>query len=325
MGCHVLVMGLLVLGAPELATPHPREILEAADQVFTTATQLPSGSSEAQHAFAKAARGYEALQQAGYQSAALSSNQGNAYLLAGDLPRAIQAYRRGLRLVPGDRLLRQNLAYARAQVVYPNVEDPERLAGPVLPQLGGWSWRERLLILGVVHLVAWIALVYWLLDRRGWLLVLSMICFISAGTLATGLAQEARCNRRDESQPLAIIAHDGVVLRTGNGPAYPARLERPLGRGVEARCLFARDPWLQIELPGGEVGWVRREEVLLDPPCRSQAVELQLRPEQALAVAALIEIFQQRNHRRRHPTIRYRQAAVEADAHRLGEVDRLAP
>jgi hypothetical protein len=35
-------------------------------------------------------------------------------------------------------------------------------------------------------------------------------------------------------------------------------------RGVEARLLFARGDWLQIELAGGEVGWVPRRLVLVD-------------------------------------------------------------
>jgi len=53
-----------------------------------------------------------------------------------------------------------------------------------------------------------------------------------------------------------VITADGVPLREGNGVAYPARYDAPLNRGVEARLLFVRGDWLQIELAGGEVGWV---------------------------------------------------------------------
>jgi len=55
-----------------------------------------------------------------------------------------------------------------------------------------------------------------------------------------------------------------VMLRTGNGLRYPPRYETPLNRGVEARLLFTRGDWLQIEFAGGEVGWVPREYALVD-------------------------------------------------------------
>ena len=40
----------------------------------------------------------------------------------------------------------------------------------------------------------------------------------------------------------------------------------PVNQGVEARLLFERDGWLQIELSGGEVGWVRAEYAVVDRP-----------------------------------------------------------
>jgi hypothetical protein len=55
-----------------------------------------------------------------------------------------------------------------------------------------------------------------------------------------------------------------VVLRRGNGRSYPPRYPTPLNRGVEARRLFERGDWLQIELSGGEVGWVERAAILED-------------------------------------------------------------
>ena len=67
-------------------------------------------------------------------------------------------------------------------------------------------------------------------------------------------------------QPLVVIADDGVLLRKGNGLTYPPRYDTPVNRGVEARLLFDRGEWLQIELAGGEVGWVPRRYVLVDEP-----------------------------------------------------------
>ena len=75
-----------------------------------------------------------------------------------------------------------------------------------------------------------------------------------------------RSEREERDRPLAVVAEDGVLLRKGDGLAYPPRYETPLNKGVEARRLFERDGWVQIELSGGEVGWAPREDVLIDEP-----------------------------------------------------------
>src|SRR5947209_8428757 len=51
-------------------------------------------------------------------SAAKYYNLGNAYFLADQLPEAILAFQRGLRLDPDDADVRANLDYARARVQY---------------------------------------------------------------------------------------------------------------------------------------------------------------------------------------------------------------
>src|SRR5262249_3782345 len=67
--------------------------------------------------------------------------------------------------------------------------------------------------------------------------------------------------------PLAIVAADDVPLYQGNGPSYlqPEELPTP-SRGMGARVRLDRGDWLQVQLPGGELGWLRRDRVLLDLP-----------------------------------------------------------
>jgi hypothetical protein len=55
-----------------------------------------------------------------------------------------------------------------------------------------------------------------------------------------------------------------VLLRKGDGAAYPPRYETALNKGVEARRLYERRDWSQIELSGGEIGWVRSDQLLAD-------------------------------------------------------------
>src|SRR5262245_30775323 len=49
----------------------------------------------------------------------LHLNEGNAQVLAGQLPDAILAYQRGMRLAPSDSRLRDNLTYVRQRIAYP--------------------------------------------------------------------------------------------------------------------------------------------------------------------------------------------------------------
>ncbi|HEX5498918.1 MAG TPA: hypothetical protein VFX03_06820 [Thermomicrobiales bacterium] len=93
-----------------------------------------------------------------------------------------------------------------------------------------------------------------------------MVFLLGAAALALWLAVRAADERAWQRYPLVVVAREGVVLRRGDGWVFPPRYETPLPRGVEARLLFERGEWLQIELSGGEVGWTLKENVVVDTP-----------------------------------------------------------
>jgi hypothetical protein len=240
------------------------QLLERAERAFFQGARACERPEEARPFFQTAADAYAELRQRGHQNAVLLRNEGNASLLAGDLPRAILAYRRGLRLAPGDRFLRANLAAAREQVVL--AEDrklgrpPEETRPPWLPWVGP-GWR---LLLGLgFYCLTCFALARWWLAGSGWLGIGAASGLITI-LLALSVARDELAREQETVHPLAVVARDGVVLRKGNGLAYPARYEQKLNRGVEGRVLFARGAWIQIELAGGELGWVPANAVLVD-------------------------------------------------------------
>ena len=102
--------------------------------------------------------------------------------------------------------------------------------------------------------------------RRGPWLSLGLAAFAVTALLTGALVLEALQLADQEARPLVVLAHDGVLLRKGNSEAWPRRYETPMNRGVEARLLFTRGEWVQIELSGGETGWVMRKDVLIDTP-----------------------------------------------------------
>jgi tetratricopeptide (TPR) repeat protein len=264
-GAAVVIGLLLSLASPGSETPPDAELLERAEAAFHEGVQSHDRPAEAQRHFREAAEHYEALRRRGALNAALCRNEGNAYLLAGDLPRAILAYRRGLLLPPDDPALRANLEAARGQVVYPM---PDRFGGapadlrpPWLPRLP--SWLVSVLAL-TLYAVGWVALTRWWMTRRGRLLVAGIAALVVAAAFGTLWAVGEVQAGQEAARPVVVIADDGVLLRRGNGLSYPPRYETPVNRGVEARLLLARGDWVKIELAGGETGWVLRAYVVAD-------------------------------------------------------------
>lgn len=262
----VLLCGLLLTSPPEAAqTVSDRELLERAETEFRAGREARDDPSQARDHFARAADCYETLRQRGYRSTALFLNQGNANLLAGDLPRAILAYHRGVRLAQMDMSPRYNLMAARDEVAYPTTgglrRPPDVSWRDLLPGLGSeWFWKFALLS----YLGFWNTFLIWLFVRSKWWLGGAATLLLMSLSAAAFLIVDVRRSDGEARHPLVVVARDGVTLRTGNGDSYPRRLDTVLNRGVEARQLFARGGWLQIELAGGAVGWVRRADVLTD-------------------------------------------------------------
>jgi hypothetical protein len=234
-------------------------LLQRAESAFRQGTNSRANPSLARVHFARSAAVYERLRRRSFQSAALFANQGNAYFLAGELPQAILAYRRGLQLAPGDRLLRGNLALARAQVDQPQARGGNWL--PWWPRLAPyWLWTGLMGFFGV----AWLSFTRWWMVHHVWLFKLGSGAVLGMLAMGGGVCVAEADRRLDLSHPVVVIARDQVKVHKGNGFRYPLAAEAPLNRGVEARWLLSRGDWLQIELADGNVGWVPDEDVLLD-------------------------------------------------------------
>ncbi len=263
----LLIPFILVLASEDPASVSDGECLAQAESAFRAGLSARGNPGEARGHFQEAARLYEELNHLGIHNASLCRNLGNAYLLAGDLPRAILAYRRGLEFNPCDTVLRANLNYARSQVVYAEPMSFGRSVGSKLPDwLPYFDPNMRFGLTFLLTSLGWVFFFRWWILRTGPMLGMWLISVLLAGLLAVSLVAEDRSNRQAREHPLVVIAEDGVLMRKGNGLSYPRRYDTPLHRGVEARLLFARGNWLQIELAGGEVGWVPRGYVLVDEP-----------------------------------------------------------
>jgi tetratricopeptide (TPR) repeat protein len=244
-----------------------RDVVERAETEFQKGVRLRQASDKARPHFRQAAGYFDELRRRGICNAVLYRNLGNAYLLADDLPLAILSYRRGLRLAPNDLALRESLAAARERVVYPA---SGALGRPRIDYRPPWLLHPRgewlLIAAAVCYALAWVFLTRWIMVRRGRSLAAGLAILLLAGMLSAWIIALAWEERDQEMYPLVVLAKDDVELRRGNGPAFPRRYETRVHRGIEARLLFERGGWVQIELSGGEVGWVPRDYVLADTP-----------------------------------------------------------
>jgi hypothetical protein len=144
------------------------------------------------------------------------------------------------------------LTKARAEVydpLYARAPLPEWLDFPYRMIL---QWQ--LMALGVVLLCgSWAAYRLW----KAQLLVQSLV--LAGFWMMTILALWLAVAR--EPGTAGIVLTEGSLLRTGNGLSYPVRTHQGvpirLTAGVEGVVRTVRsNGWMQLELPGGQLGWV---------------------------------------------------------------------
>lgn len=219
------------------------------DTAFARGVELRADAKAARPQFVEAAKGYDAEWQAGDHSPALATNRSRAHALAGDLPGAILAARSGLREAPYDAELIGQLETLRDAVGYPPNTRPERASG-LRTRLSPWDLFAAAAA-GVLLVVVGVARRF--TTRDGW----AIPAMIGGGVLLVLVAAAGwQLHREAAAEPEVLVLLRPTVLRKGNGDTYEQRLDAPLPRWAEVTVRLRRGGWVQVELPGGVVGWV---------------------------------------------------------------------
>jgi hypothetical protein len=238
------------------------DLLRAAEAAFQRGRQSQGPAARA--AYAESLAAFEEVARRGASNVELERTLGTAAFLADDLPRAIVAFHRGLRLAPNDTDLHWRLALVRDQVKHtaqaPLGRPPIDHWPPGLPRPTAAFW---LVLLILTNTLAWIAITRWRMTRDISWRVMGIVCFLTTACAAATLAANHAAQIDHDRHPLVVITRAGVPLSRGNGPSYPTS-SAPLPRGAEARRLFERGDWLQVQLSSGEIGWLPRSAVIVD-------------------------------------------------------------
>jgi hypothetical protein len=259
----LVIVAALHAGDTDLARLSNVEIKDRGEAAFAQGVQHRDDSDSSRRDFRTAAACFEELRRRGASNALLYRNLANSHLLAGDIAHAILAYRRGLQIAPGDAELMHGLQAARKCVSYPAGSNLGRPGSE-----GQASWLSRVggawLIGGaaILYFGACIGFTRWLMKRRTAFLMFGLVALLAAGILTVVAVREATAVSLG---PLVVISQDDVLLRAGDSLKYPARYDSTrVNRGVEGYLIGRRGNWLQVELSGGEVGWIMQEFALVD-------------------------------------------------------------
>jgi tetratricopeptide (TPR) repeat protein len=227
-----------------------------ANDAFRYANTTVDDTDKADSFYEKAILGYEKIMREGrVENPKLYYNLANAYLLKGDIGRAILDYRRAEKLGKSDSDIQKNLAFARSRRVDRVEIKTEK---QILQTLVFWhydfSMRAKFTVACVCFAVFCLCLTVMIWFGRN--ASLTVVTVISAGLLVcliSSLTVEAYSQTANLS---GVIISPEVVAYQGDGQNYPSSFKAPLHAGTEFELVERRSGWFHIKLADGSDGWI---------------------------------------------------------------------
>jgi tetratricopeptide (TPR) repeat protein len=206
--------------------------------------------------YSDAATAYKNILQTGWQSSAMLFNCANAEFKAGNLGKAIAAYRRAEHLSPRDSEIRANLAFVQNQVQGATIRE-DRWQG----WLGQLTFNEwTLLAAGAFWLT--FALLIARQIRPALMPRLRSVTRLTVALTVFSSAVLALQAANHFNSSVAVVTSAEATARSG--PFDEAQSAFTARDGAELSVLDRHDNWIQVADGSGKIGWlpVKQVEVL---------------------------------------------------------------
>jgi tetratricopeptide (TPR) repeat protein len=207
--------------------------------------------------FADAANAYETILQNGAQSPALLFNCGNAEFKAGNLGKAIAAFRRAELLAPRDAEIRANLDFVRNQVQGATVRESR---GQNL--LGQLSLNDWTLLAAAAFWLTFILLAVRQLRPALVPKLKTATTFFALLTIFPGIIVGVQAANHF-SNSTAVVTSAEATARSG--PFDEAQSAFTVHDGAELSVLDRHESWVQVADGSGKSGWLLLKQVEVLP------------------------------------------------------------
>lgn len=182
-------------------------------------------------------------------------NLANSYFKAGDPDKAIVNYYRAFRLLPRDKDIRSNLAFALDST-------GQRLVAEGVPQAAFilYKWFSLAELKGLVWVFAWICTVIFLILSLGYKKDLSKKALGVCGLFLVFFGIWYISRLQGESERLAVVIVPRAEVRSGPGDNFPVSLSVP--RAHLVTITDTKDDWDEVELASEKTsGWVLNKSI----------------------------------------------------------------
>ncbi len=237
------VAAVMVLGTSWVHAADPGSAFDSANKLY------------AQGKFNEAATNYADIIRSGQASAPVYFNLGNAFFKAGQIGRAILAYRHAKAIAARDPDILANLQFARNQVQGPGLSQTA-----ISRYLGKLSLNEWTLAAAAAVWLCFLLMMLaqwrpaWRTALRGWTFTCAATAVLVCGCLG--------------AQYYRLRVHPTAVIIAADAPLHQAPLaESPsplaLHDGAEVRVLDRKDDWVQVSADNRRIGWIQREQAVV--------------------------------------------------------------
>lgn len=219
---------------------------------FSTANEL-----YAKGKFSDAAGRYEQILQTGAQSPALLFNDANAEFKAGNLGKAIAAYRQAGLLAPRDAEIRANLQFVRNQVQGTTIRESRWQEWLGQLTLNEWT----LVTAGAFWLTLLLLAARQLRPALGPKLK-SATSLFGIVTILSGAALGLKMANHFSEQTAVVVSSEAAAR---SGPFDEAQTAFTTHDGAELSVLDRHDNWVQVADSSGRIGWLPMKQVEMLP------------------------------------------------------------